>query len=161
MSYQLNKYSVDDLDVGIINLLLKDAKMSYAEIGKRLHVSSGTIFVRVKKMIDAKLIKGSHIDIDYQMLGYQVQAFVGLRVDGSVSLQSVISQLLDLDSTSMVHSTSGNYQILCHVRTTDLPSLHILIDTMIRSMEGVSYVEIIVTLDHYGGNTIAIENMSS
>ena len=50
-------------------------KRPYAEIGKELFLSAGTVHVRIKKMIDAGVITGSHIEVDYKSLGYDITAF--------------------------------------------------------------------------------------
>jgi Lrp/AsnC family transcriptional regulator for asnA, asnC and gidA len=42
--------NVDKLDLEIIQQLMIDASLSYAEIGKKLFVSAGTIHVRIKKL---------------------------------------------------------------------------------------------------------------
>ena len=53
MSSTLN---IDKLDLSIIQQLMHDANLSYAEIGKKLYVSAGTIHVRIKKLQDAGII---------------------------------------------------------------------------------------------------------
>jgi Lrp/AsnC family transcriptional regulator for asnA, asnC and gidA len=42
--------NIDKLDLSIIDQLMHDANISYAEIGKKLFVSAGTIHVRIKKL---------------------------------------------------------------------------------------------------------------
>ena len=41
--------NIDKLDLQIIQQLTHDAGLSYAELGKKLFVSAGTIHVRIKK----------------------------------------------------------------------------------------------------------------
>ena len=45
-----NSPLIDDLDKDIINALVIDARISYAELGKKFKVSPATIHVRVEKM---------------------------------------------------------------------------------------------------------------
>ena len=47
MGEELN---IDKLDLKIIQQLMHDANVSYAEMGKKLFVSAGTIHVRIKKI---------------------------------------------------------------------------------------------------------------
>ena len=42
-------YQIDNIDRGILSILMKDAKTPYTEIAKKMIVSAGTIHVRMKK----------------------------------------------------------------------------------------------------------------
>ena len=52
---------LDELDLQILDLLIKDCRTPYLEIARICHVSGGTIHVRMKKMEDLGIIKGSRI----------------------------------------------------------------------------------------------------
>ena len=43
------KLNLDKLDLQIIHAMMEDAGISYADLGKTLFVSGGTIHVRIKK----------------------------------------------------------------------------------------------------------------
>ena len=60
---------LDEIDQNILTILLQDGKTPYAEIGKNLHISAGTVHVRIKKMIDLGGIIGNHIEVDHKILG--------------------------------------------------------------------------------------------
>ena len=45
-------YQLDDLDLQILDILIKDCRTPYLEIARMCHVSGGTIHVRMKKMED-------------------------------------------------------------------------------------------------------------
>jgi len=44
------KFNLDKLDLQILEAMMHDAEISYAELGKKLFVSGGTIHVRIKKL---------------------------------------------------------------------------------------------------------------
>jgi Lrp/AsnC family transcriptional regulator, regulator for asnA, asnC and gidA len=54
-------YQLDELDRGILNALMDNARTPYAELAKVFTVSPGTIHVRVEKMKQAGIITGAHI----------------------------------------------------------------------------------------------------
>ena len=73
---------LDELDLQILELLIKDCRTPYLEIARICHVSGGTIHVRMKKMEDMGIIKGSRILLDLAKLGYDVCCFfVGIYVN--------------------------------------------------------------------------------
>ena len=65
-------YQIDKLDRAIISLLSKNAAMPYSEIARKLIVSNGTIHVRMKKLTDLGIIKGSQLIIDSSKLGFDI-----------------------------------------------------------------------------------------
>ena len=50
-------YKLDNIDIGILEILMKNAKIPYTEIAKKLIVSTGTIHVRMKKMENYGIVK--------------------------------------------------------------------------------------------------------
>ena len=71
-------YQIDNIDRGILSILMKDAKTPYTEIAKKMIVSAGTIHVRMKKMEDAGIVKKSRLNINYELLGYDMTSFLGI-----------------------------------------------------------------------------------
>ena len=51
------KLNLDKLDLQIIHHMMENAEISYAELGKKLFVSGGTIHVRIKKLQEESLIE--------------------------------------------------------------------------------------------------------
>ena len=84
---------LDELDLQILSLLIKDCRTPYLEIARICHVSGGTIHVRMKKMEDYGIIKGSRILLDLEKLGYDVCCFVGIYVDKASSFNSVFDEM--------------------------------------------------------------------
>ena len=67
---------LDNLDRGILNALLQNARTAYAELAKQFNVSPGTIHVRVEKMRQAGIILGTRVEIDPRQLGFDVCCFI-------------------------------------------------------------------------------------
>ncbi|MFN9589073.1 MAG: AsnC family transcriptional regulator [Bacteroidota bacterium] len=72
------KLNFDKLDLQIIQAMMEDAEISYADLGKKLFVSGGTIHVRIKKLEEQKVVKGKKLSVDLKLLGYDVIAFIGI-----------------------------------------------------------------------------------
>ena len=78
-------YDIDKLDREILEILMKDAKIPYTDIAKRLIVSAGTIHVRMKRMERLGIVKGATLILDPAKIGYDMTAFVGIYlIKGSV-----------------------------------------------------------------------------
>ena len=66
----MNPIKLDEIDQKILDILIDNTRTPFTEISKRLLISAGTVHVRVKKMEDAGIIKGSSLNLDYVKLGY-------------------------------------------------------------------------------------------
>ena len=91
------KLNLDKLDLQIIHAMMDDAGISYADLGKKLFVSGGTIHVRIKKLQEMGIVKGTKLNVDLKLLGYDITAFVGIYLEKS-SLYDVVAEDLKKDS---------------------------------------------------------------
>ena len=110
-----NHIEIDSLDTKILTILAKDAKLSYAEIGKMLYVSPGTVHVRVKKLTEANLIKAVRAELNYAALGFDITAFLGIYLEKSNMYESVKSELKKIPEVIDAHYTTGNYSIFAKI----------------------------------------------
>ena len=74
---------IDDIDKKILDILIDNTRTPFTEIAKRLLVSAGTVHVRIKKLEDSGIIKGSSLNLDYNLLGYSFVAYIGILADRS------------------------------------------------------------------------------
>lgn len=73
------KSNLDNTDWAILHELQVDARLSYAEIGRRVGLSSPAVQERVRRMEDTGVIKGYRVDIEPMRVGLSVVAFSRLR----------------------------------------------------------------------------------
>ena len=74
------RVSYDEIDIKILELLKKNSRMSFVEIGKKLNLSEGAIRKRVKKLEKIGILKRCTVDINYKMLGIKL-AIIGIDTD--------------------------------------------------------------------------------
>jgi len=62
---------LDDVDRGILYYLQQDARRtSSSDIAEKLDLSSSTVRTRLKELEDSGVVRGYHLDIDYDLAGY-------------------------------------------------------------------------------------------
>jgi len=93
--------------------------MPFTEIAKQMNVSAGTIHVRVKKMEDAGIIKGSSLILDYGKLDYHFIAFMGILLTKSDKSQEVLNELVSFPNVVEASLISGKYSIFCKIQAKD------------------------------------------
>lgn len=138
---------LDDLDRKILNVLIQNAKTSYAEIASQLFVSSGTIHVRVKKMEKMGVITGSKLNVNYEKLGFDVYVFLGIYLEKSSYYDSVISQLKNIPEIISAHYTTGAYSIFAQIICRDTSHLRQVLHDGIQLIDGIQRTETFISLE--------------
>src|SRR5690606_3809678 len=114
-----HNYEIDDIDKTILMFLIENTRMPFTEIAKKMNVSAGTIHVRVKKLEDAGIIKGTTLITDYDKMGYQFVAYLRLLLTKTNKIQSVIDELYKIPNVTVAHIVAGKYNIFCKIRARD------------------------------------------
>ena len=96
----MENYLIDNLDRGILEALMGNARTAYAELAKQFGVSPGTIHVRVEKMKQAGIITGARIDVSPKQLGYDVGCFIGIILKSAKDYPSALAKLESLDEVT-------------------------------------------------------------
>ncbi|MFM2392791.1 MAG: hypothetical protein RLZZ546_773 [Bacteroidota bacterium] len=138
---------LDETDKKILSILLVDGKRPYAEIGKELFLSAGTVHVRIKKMMDAGIITGSHIVVDYKNLGYDITAFLGIYLEKSSLYEQVIEELKKISEVLSAHYTTGNYGIFAKIIVRDTDHLRDVLSNKIQKIKGIQRTETFISLE--------------
>lgn len=69
-------HSFDGYDVRILAELQADARITMAELGRRVHLSQPAVTERVRKLESAGVITGYRATVDLAALGYGIRALV-------------------------------------------------------------------------------------
>jgi len=138
---------LDDIDSKILSILAKDAKLSYAEIGKKLFISAGTVHVRIKKLNEAKLIKAIRADLNYANLGFDITAFLGIYLEKSNQYESVKAELIKIPEVVDAHYTTGNYSIFIKIICKDTEHLRNILSKKLQNIKGIQRTETFISLE--------------
>ena len=155
MSFNLTN-QLDELDYQILDLLIKDCRTPYLEIARTCHVSGGTIHVRMKKMEELGIIKGTRILLDLPKLGYDVCCFVGIYIDKSSSFDSVCAELSKIKEVVEIHLTTGQYSIFTKVICRNISDLQDLLLNKINIITGIQRTDTIISLNQKIDRNISI-----
>ena len=137
---------LDELDLQILDILVKDCRTPYLEIARVCHVSGGTIHVRMKKMEDMGIIKGSRIILNLPKLGYDVCCFVGIYVDKTSSFNAVFDEMSTINEVVELHLTTGNYSMFAKIVCTNISDLQDVLLNKINNIDGIERTDTFVSL---------------
>lgn len=137
---------LDDLDLQIISILFNDSRTPFLEIARQCHVSGGTIHVRMKKMEDMGIIKGTKLIVDNSKLGYDISCFVGIRIDKTSSYSEVLNKMKLIDEVVELHYTTGEYSIIIKLICKNISHLQDLLMNKVQCINGIQSTNTFISL---------------
>ncbi len=141
------KLNLDKLDFQIIQEMMEDAEISYADLGKKLFVSGGTIHVRIKKLEELKVVKGKKLSVDLKSLGYDVIAFIGIYLEKSSMYDSVAKELKKVQQIVRLNYTTGNYSMFAEIVCKDIQELRFVLHDELQKIKGIERTETFISLE--------------
>ena len=139
---------LDVLDRKILTILMEDAVVPYTEIAKQLDVSAGTIHVRMKKLLEQGVVKGSQLIIDPVVIGYDICAFIGIFLDKGSAYSDVRKQMMNIQEIVDLQYTTGVYSIFAKVLCRDTNHLREVLNEKIQPISGIQRTETFIALEH-------------
>ena len=152
-------HEIDQTDLDIISILTFDAKTPYAEVAEQVGVSVGTVHGRVKKMIDLGIINGSKLSVDYNKLGFDICAFLGIYLRESSLYESASRALKKIPEVVEAHYTTGVYSIFVKILCKDTDHLRKVLSTGIQKIEGIQRTETFISLHESINRPLMMESL--
>jgi DNA-binding Lrp family transcriptional regulator len=127
---------LDGLDNKIIGSLLADSRLSYRQIAKQLSVSAATVIARIKRLESAGIIKQYSVRLDYEKLGYDVEAVIEMRI-AKGKLLEVEKKIAISNNVSAIYDVTGDTDAIVIAR---FPSRRQL-DSFLKKIQTYDFVE--------------------
>lgn len=137
---------LDEIDLKILDTLMTDADTPYTSVGKKIHVSGGTIHVRMNKLKEYGIVQNSSLNIDYNKLGYDICAFLGIYLDKSSLYDEVSAELFKINEVVGAHYTTGLYNIFAKIICRDTEHLRQVLHDKIQKISGIQRTETFISL---------------
>jgi Lrp/AsnC family transcriptional regulator for asnA, asnC and gidA len=148
--------SLDKLDLQIIQAMMQDAEVSYADLGKQFFVSGGTIHVRIKKLEELGIVQGKRLAVDLKVLGYDIIAFIGIYLEKSSMYDTVAQALKDIPQVVRVNYTTGNYSMFVEIVCKDIQQLRFVLHDELQKIKGIERTETLISLEESFSRNVKI-----
>ncbi len=111
---------IDDVDRKIIGELSRDGRVSLAELGRRVNLSSPAVAERVQRLERAGVITGYRAEIDPRALGYALTAIVRVK-PAAGQLPRIPELAAEIPEVGECHRITGEdcFYLTVHLRTID------------------------------------------
>ncbi|CAN5516310.1 Lrp/AsnC family transcriptional regulator [soil metagenome] len=120
---------IDEIDWKILKELQINARISFAELGRRVGLTTPAVIERIRKMEDAKIITGYRAEIDTAKVGLPIMAFVRMSITG-VDYSHIIEVAEESAEVLECHRGTGGDSFIMKVAVADVGHLQLLIDKL-------------------------------
>ena len=141
------RYTIDNTDLRILDVLIKDAKKPFTEVARQVFVSQGTVHVRMNKMLETGIVERTTLKINYAKLGYDVTAFIGIYLEKSSLYDQVLQKLKEIPEITSIHYTTGNYSMFVQIHCRDTNHLKEVLHDKMQRVQGIDRTETIISLE--------------
>lgn len=128
---------LDETDMGILEILRKNARTPFLEVSKRLRISESTVRKRVKELETRGVIKKYTAIVEPSKLGYGGVALVGIDVRPEKFLE-VAKKLAELENIRFVATSTGDHMLMTEIWMENSHDLGNFISSKIEIIEGVT-----------------------
>lgn len=135
------KLELDLMDAKILEILQGDARVTMAEIGRRIHLSQPAVTERVRRLEVAQVITGYHAHVNPEALGYGITAFV--RVASRSSDIPVVKIAEQVPEVIECHAITGEDCVVVKVVASSVKELERVISSLARC--GVTSTSLILS----------------
>ena len=149
-----SKPALDAKDWQLLELLQKDARTGYAELGRHVGLSAPATAERVKRLEDAGVIRGYRAEVDPQKLGYVIEAVIRLRCDGSACAR-VGQALADIPEIIDYRRLAGEDSGSLRVIAMSVSHLEAILDRILRVHPSISTTTLVVLQTSYANRSLS------
>lgn len=140
-----NKTILDAIDRKILKHLIKNARTPFLEIARECGISGAAIHQRIRKLNEAGVICGSRLIVDPRMLGFDVCAYIGVRIESAKDLDTTQEALKSIPEIVECHFVTGSYSLFVKLYCIDNDHLMRVINTL-QGIPGISSTETRISL---------------
>lgn len=121
--------TTDFIDKKILTLLQDDARTSYAELGRRVGLTTPAVIERVRKLEHAGVITGYRAEVDTAKVGLPITAFIRMSITG-IDYSHIIEVAQGSPEVMECHRGTGGDSFIMKVAVSSVEHLQELIDRL-------------------------------
>jgi Lrp/AsnC family leucine-responsive transcriptional regulator len=130
-SHRYEPAELDRIAWKIVEELQQDARITWAELGRRVGLTTPAVAERVHRLQKIGVIRGFHADISLERLGLPILIFVRLSMAGPEALvRSFQQQVKTWDEVIECHRVTGSDSFIVKARVVTVEHLERFLDKL-------------------------------
>lgn len=136
---------MDAIDLKLIDLLQREGRTSWVDLGKAVGMAGPSVYERVRKLEGAGILRGFTVRVDAVAAGVPLLAFIAVSQEGPAPVGQIAQALAAVPGVEECHSVTGDDSFLLKVRASAPSDLEQLVDR-VRQIKGVRGTKTTVVL---------------
>jgi Lrp/AsnC family leucine-responsive transcriptional regulator len=126
-----NVFELDAIAWKILECLQQNGRMSFAELGRKVGLSTPAVAERVRRLEEAGVITGYHAVLDLTKLGVHIRVLMRLTIPGGdQQISRTVTVIKDLPEISRCHRITGAESFVIEAHVVSVRHLEALIDRL-------------------------------
>jgi len=122
---------LDTIAWKIVENLQLDARMSFAELGRKVGLSTPAVAERVRRLEEAGVITGYHATVDIAKLGVPIHVLMRLTIPGGdLQIGRTVTAIKELPEITRCHRITGDESFVIEAHLVSVRHLESLIDKL-------------------------------
>ena len=145
----MNSVSLDRFDRAILNVLSEDARISIADLARRIGLSKTPTQTRLRRLEAEGIITGYRALVDPIRLGLDHVAFVEVKLDDTreAALSKFNAAVARLPEIEQAHMMASHFDYLLKVRTRSMTDYRAVLGEKISSLPHVASTSTYVAME--------------
>src|ERR1700728_2210105 len=126
-----NVFELDSIYWKILESLQHNARLSFAELGRKVGLSTPAVAERVRRLEEAGVMTGYHATVDAAKLGMPIRVLLRLTIPGGdLQISRTVTVIKELSEISRCHRITGAESFVIEADVVSIRHLEVLIDRL-------------------------------
>lgn len=126
-----NVFELDSISWKILEALQQNARLSFAELGRKVNLSTPAVAERVHRLEEAGIISGYYATLNLARIGLPMRVLVRLTIPGGdAPIIRAIHAIKDLPEIHRCHRITGSESFVIEANVVSVSHLEALIDRL-------------------------------
>lgn len=126
-----NVVELDAIAWNILECLQKNARLPFAELGRKVGLSTPAVAERVHRLEEAGVITGYHASINVAKLGVPIRILMHLTIPGGdLQISRTVTAIKELAEVSRCHRITGSESFVMEADVVSIRHMEALIDRL-------------------------------
>jgi len=136
----MDKYSIDNLDREILNLLIEDSRISYSNLATKLNMTRTPVQTRVKEMVEKGVIEKFTVLVPAKYMDKPFPVFFDISTLPNKT-ETIAEQIAAHESIYIIYQMSGGSTLHVHGYFKDVSDVSFFVNDFLSKLNGITNIK--------------------